>query len=84
VTTLYPEIRSYLDRYDVEVVADRLDELLSYGTPFVVTDTPTGQPWVLVSAGFYDTLIAAWAGLNSWIEDRRQQAEPLPPIDVLP
>ncbi|BBZ17083.1 hypothetical protein MGAD_14180 [Mycolicibacterium gadium] len=79
VTKLYPELRRSLTEYDVEELVARLPELLAYGEPITVTDTGQ-QPWVLVPAEFYDTLIAAWAGLNSWIEARRQQSEPLPKL----
>jgi hypothetical protein len=78
---LYPEARRYLDRYTADEVAARLPELLAYGAPITITGTGQ-QPWVLVPSQLYDTLISAWAGINSWIEDRRQQAEPLPPISV--
>ena len=77
---LYPEARRYLDCYSIREVTRRLPELLAYGEPIVVSHTRCGGPWVLVPAAQYDTMLAAWAGLNAEIERRRQQAEPLPPL----
>ena len=76
------QIRTYLDSYTVREVTARLPELLSYDEPIVVTHTRRGGPWVLVPADFYDTLIAAWAGINNLHELRRQSVEPLPPMSV--
>jgi len=82
-THLYPEIRRYLDTYTAREVAARLPELLASGEPIAITRTGHG-PWVLVPSQFYDTLIVTFAALNSRLEQRRQAAEPLPPIDVKP
>jgi hypothetical protein len=35
--TWYPEIRRNLDRYSAEELAERIDELLAYNEPIVVT-----------------------------------------------
>jgi hypothetical protein len=77
--TLYPERREFLDSYDVDEIADRLDEILAYGQPITVTDTGCG-PWVMLPAWRYDDLVAAMVACNDLIEQRRQAVEPLPPL----
>jgi PHD/YefM family antitoxin component YafN of YafNO toxin-antitoxin module len=52
---------------------------MAYREPVVVTH-PHRPPMVLLPAERYDDLIAAMAGLNNLIEQRRQAVEPLPPL----
>ena len=81
IRTWYPEIRTFIDSYSADEVAERLPELMAYNEPIVVTH-PRRPPMVLLPASTYDDLIAAMASLNNLIELRRQSVEPLPPMSV--
>lgn len=81
--TWYPAIRRNLDRYRAEELAERIDELLAYNEPIVVTH-PRRPPMVMLPAHRYDDLLAAMVACNNLIEQRRQAVEPLPPLDVKP
>jgi hypothetical protein len=75
----YP-VRTSLETYTVDMAADRLPELLSYKQPVAITNNTGGHPWVLVPASLYDTMLVCWSHVNYTMEQRRQQAEPLPTL----
>lgn len=76
--TVFPELRRFLDNYDLDDALDRLDELMAYRQPFAVTaDNGT---WVMVPAPRYDDLVDAMVALSTVIEQQRQQSEPLPKL----
>ncbi|WP_333894508.1 hypothetical protein [Mycolicibacterium gadium] len=78
VSHIYPERRDFIDSYEADEVADRLEELLSFGEPFAIT--ADSGPWVMVPAARYDDLVASMIALTNMIEARRQAVDPLPPL----
>lgn len=70
----YPT-RPSLDRYTVDMTAERLPELLADHQPVHITGE---KSWVLVPADLYDTMLNSWAAINHIMEQQRQRESPLP------